>query len=83
MIKPFANSARASASGPLTWRTWVGLVVLPILVMGLFLWAFWSPQTNHGAATAATMPIPRSAEENGRLGEQGASAACWLSTTGG
>jgi len=55
MIKPFANSARASASGPLTWRTWVGLVVLPILVMGLFLWAFWSPETNHGAATAAVV----------------------------
>ena len=55
MIKPFANSARSSASGPLTWRTWVGLIVLPILVMGLFLWAFWSPESNHGAAKAAVV----------------------------
>jgi putative membrane protein len=55
MIKPFANSARASASGPLTWRTWAGLIVLPILVMSLFIWAFWSPEQNHGAAKAAVV----------------------------
>ncbi|QLL07534.1 YhgE/Pip family protein [Mycobacterium vicinigordonae] len=38
-----------------TWRTWASLIVLPVLVLTLFLWAFWSPQTNHGAATAAVV----------------------------
>ncbi|OHV04427.1 YhgE/Pip family protein [Mycobacterium talmoniae] len=67
MIKPFVNSARATASGPLTWRTWVGLVILPILVMSLFIWAFWSPQTNHGAAKAAVVNNDRPVTVNGKL----------------
>jgi len=67
MIKPFANSARASASGPLTWRTWVGLVVLPILVMSLFLWAFWSPEQNHGAAKAAVVNNDQPVTIDGKL----------------
>lgn len=67
MIKPFANSARASASGPLTWRTWTGLIVLPILVMSLFLWAFWSPETNHGAAKAAVVNKDQPVTVDGKL----------------
>jgi len=67
MIKPFANSARASASGPLTWRTWAGLVVLPILVMSLFLWAFWSPEQNHGAAKAAVVNNDQPVTIDGKL----------------
>ncbi|AMU75459.1 YhgE/Pip family protein [Mycobacteroides abscessus] len=49
----FADANRAAPAGPPTWRTWIALAFLPILVAGLFLWAFWSPQTNHGAAKAA------------------------------
>lgn len=67
MIKPFANSARASASGPLTWRTWAGLVMLPILVMSLFIWAFWSPETNHGAAKAAVVNNDQPVSVNGQI----------------
>jgi YhgE/Pip-like protein len=67
MIKPFAHSARASASGPLTWRTWTGLVVLPILVMTLFLWAFWSPESNHGAAKAAVVNNDKPVTVDGKL----------------
>lgn len=47
-------SARLTAVAQ-SWRTWTGLLVLPVLVMSLFLWAFWSPQTNHGAAKAAVV----------------------------
>ena len=67
MITPFANSARASASGPLTWRTWTGLVILPVLVMGLFIWAFWSPETNHGAAKAAVVNNDKPVTVNGQI----------------
>ncbi|MDO3297758.1 YhgE/Pip family protein [Mycobacteroides abscessus subsp. massiliense] len=67
MITPFENSARVTASGPLTWRTWTGLVLLPILVMSLFLWAFWSPEKNHGAAKAAVVNNDRPVTVNGQI----------------
>lgn len=73
MIKPFANSARAVASGPLTWRTWTGLVVVPILIAGLLAWAFWSPQTDHGTAEAAVVNNDEPVKVNGQtlpLGRQ-------------
>lgn len=66
MIKPFINSTRAIAAGALTWRTWTGLVLLPVLVMSLFLWAFWSPETNHGAATAAVVNNDRPVTVDGK-----------------
>lgn len=55
MLKPFANSARALATGPLTWRTWTGLIAVPLIIMGLLTWAFWAPDTNHGTAEAAVV----------------------------
>lgn len=67
MLKPFANSARALASGPLTWRTWVGLILLPVLVVGLLTWAFWSPDTDHGTATAAVVNDDEPVKVNGQL----------------
>jgi YhgE/Pip-like protein len=83
MIKPFANSARASASGPLTWRTWAGLVVLPILVMSLFIWAFWSPEKNHGAANAAVVNYDQPVTVNGKLVPLGPELAGNLTHTEG
>ncbi len=83
MIKPFANSARATASGPLTWRTWVGLVVLPILVMSLFIWAFWSPETNHGAANAAVVNDDQPVTVNGEILPLGRELAGKLTHTEG
>ncbi|PUB27617.1 putative membrane protein [Promicromonospora sp. AC04] len=55
MIKPFATSARALTTRPLTWRTWTALVAVPLVVMGLLTWAFWSPETDHGTAQAAVV----------------------------
>lgn len=66
MIKPFANSARALASGPLSWKTWTGLIVVPVIIMGLLTWAFWSPDTDHGTATAAVVNNDRPAEIDGQ-----------------
>lgn len=73
MLKPFADSARALASGPLTWRTWTGLIAVPILVMGLLTWAFWTPDANHGTAKAAVVNNDEPVQVDGRtlpLGRQ-------------
>lgn len=67
MIKPFANSARALSSGPLTWRTWTGLIVIPVLVMGLLTWAFWAPDSDHGTATAAVVNNDEPAKVDGQV----------------
>lgn len=67
MIKPFANSARSSVSGPLTWRTWAGLVSLPVLVLSLFMWAFGSPDQSHGAAKAAVVNNDKPVTVNGKV----------------
>ncbi|WP_206793298.1 YhgE/Pip family protein [Amycolatopsis sp. MtRt-6] len=73
MLKPFANSARALATGPLTWRTWTGLIAVPLLIMGLLTWAFWAPDTNHGTAKAAVVNNDEPVQVNGQtipLGRQ-------------
>ncbi|GAB3899429.1 hypothetical protein GCM10029964_085350 [Kibdelosporangium lantanae] len=73
MLKPFADSARALASGPLTWRTWTGLITVPILIMGLLTWAFWTPDANHGTARAAVVNNDEPVQVNGQtipLGRQ-------------
>ncbi|MET9265351.1 YhgE/Pip family protein [Amycolatopsis sp. NPDC004079] len=73
MLKPFANSARALAAGPLTWRTWAGLIAVPLIVMGLLTWAFWAPDANHGTAKAAVVNNDEPVQVNGQtipLGRQ-------------
>ncbi|WP_020673147.1 YhgE/Pip family protein [Amycolatopsis nigrescens] len=73
MLKPFADSARAMASGPLTWRTWTGLIAVPLIVMGLLTWAFWTPDSNHGTAEAAVVNNDEPVKVNGQtipLGRQ-------------
>jgi putative membrane protein len=67
MFKPFANSARALAAGPLTWKTWTGLIAVPVLIMGLLTWALWSPDSDHGTATAAVVNNDEPVTVNGQL----------------
>ncbi|GAB2768702.1 YhgE/Pip family protein [Amycolatopsis magusensis] len=91
MLKPFADSARALSSGPLTWKTWAGLIAVPVLVMGLLTWAFWSPGTDHGTAAAAVVnndepvtvngqTIPLGRQLAGNLTHNTDSAYTWLLT---
>ncbi|WP_037321421.1 YhgE/Pip family protein [Amycolatopsis orientalis] len=73
MLKPFADSARALATGPLTWRTWTGLIAVPLIIMGLLTWAFWTPEANHGTAKAAVVNNDEPVQVNGQtipLGRQ-------------
>lgn len=67
MRRIFARSPRRQTADAPTWRTWTGLLLLPVLVMGLFLWAFWSPDTKHGAARAVVVNDDEPVTINGRL----------------
>ncbi|RRR96773.1 YhgE/Pip domain-containing protein [Glycomyces terrestris] len=91
MLRPFANSTRAGAAGPLTWRTWAGLVLVPVLAMGLLTWALWNPDADHGTATAAVVnndkpvtvdgqTIPLGRELAGELTHADDSAYTWTLT---
>ncbi|MFC3494409.1 YhgE/Pip family protein [Glycomyces rhizosphaerae] len=57
MIKPFADPARSVAADTPNWKTWSGLIIVPVLVMGLFTWALWSPDADHGTAAAAVVNL--------------------------
>ena len=72
MSTPFA-AVRAITTRPLTWRTWLGLVTVPLLVMGLLTWAFWAPGANHHTAQAAVVNNDEPVTVNGQtipLGRQ-------------
>ncbi|MEV0893771.1 YhgE/Pip family protein [Promicromonospora sp. NPDC050262] len=66
MTMSFAASARSLTTRPLTWRTWTALVAVPLLVMGLLTWAFWSPGTDHQTARAAVVNNDEPVEVNGQ-----------------
>ncbi|MEW9549775.1 hypothetical protein [Nonomuraea sp. NPDC050783] len=51
---------------PGTPRTWLGLVLVPVLVAGLLTWAFWSPLTSHGVAGAAVVNLDEPVKAGGR-----------------
>lgn len=91
MTKSFAITDRAVNSRPLAWHTWAAMVAVPLLIMGLLTWAFWSPATNHGTAQAAvvnndepvkvqgqTIPLGRTLA--GDLTHDEASAYTWVLT---
>ncbi|MFE0022614.1 YhgE/Pip family protein [Amycolatopsis sp. NPDC059021] len=82
MLKPFANSARALATGPLTWRTWTGLIAVPLIIMGLLTWAFWKPDTNHGTAKAAVVNNDEPVQVNGQTIPLGRQLAGYLTHSG-
>ncbi|MEV6824872.1 YhgE/Pip family protein [Amycolatopsis sp. NPDC051102] len=82
MLKPFANSARALAAGPLTWRTWTGLIAVPLIIMGLLTWAFWTPDTNHGTAEAAVVNNDEPVQVNGQTIPLGRQLAGYLTHSG-
>lgn len=42
-------------------------VILTVLAMRVFLWAFWSPQTNHGVARAAVINHDQPVTVNGKI----------------
>ena len=67
MFTPFANSARALAAGPLTWKTWTGLILVPVIVLGAIAWSLSAPLNNHGTATAAVVNDDQPVTVHGQL----------------
>lgn len=63
----FKYAARAIASGPLSWRTWAGLVTLPVLIAAALTWAFWAPLTDHGTAKAAVVNADKPVTVKGQI----------------
>ncbi|WP_279581877.1 YhgE/Pip domain-containing protein [Fodinicola feengrottensis] len=67
MYTPFAYAVRAITPGPLTWRTWAGLIALPVVIAGLLTWAFWNPLGDHSAAKAAVVNTDVPVTVNGQI----------------
>ena len=67
MFKPFANSARALSAGPLTWKTWTGLILVPVIVLGALAWSLSAPTGNHNTATAAVVNNDQPVTVHGQL----------------
>lgn len=91
MLKPFADSVRDIVPGTPTWRTWLGLAAVPLLVVSLLTAAFWAPQRDHGTARAAVVNqdrpvtideriIPLGRELAGRLTQGEDSPYKWVLT---
>lgn len=81
MTNPFTRTVRLPAARTLSWRPLAALIVLPVLVMGLFLWAFWSPESNHGAAKAAVVNNDRPVTVDGQTIPLGRQMAAGLTTS--
>ncbi|MBG6238798.1 putative membrane protein [Mycetocola sp. CAN_C7] len=44
MTTPLARFESARASGRVTWLSVLGIVLVPLVVAGVLVWAFWNPQ---------------------------------------
>ena len=78
MRNPFANSQRRLSGRPVTWWAWLGLILVPVFVVGALSWAFWAPQANHGTAKVAVVNNDEPAKINGQLAPLGREmAAKW------
>ncbi|WP_037345841.1 YhgE/Pip domain-containing protein [Sciscionella sediminilitoris] len=67
LFRPFANAAGSTGTGPVTWRTWLGLIIVPSLIVGVLAWAFWAPGTNRGTAQAAVVNNDEPVKIQGQL----------------
>ncbi|MBN1171535.1 MAG: YhgE/Pip family protein [Micromonosporaceae bacterium] len=66
-VMSLARAGRAAMVGGLAWKTRLGLIVVPVLVMGPLTWAFWSPQANHNTARAAVVNNDEPVTVNGQI----------------
>ncbi|MBP2478904.1 putative membrane protein [Crossiella equi] len=57
MFRP-GSSARALASGPITWRSWLGVVLVALVVATGFAWAFWPGQDSPAQAAVVNLDEP-------------------------
>ncbi|WP_406692859.1 YhgE/Pip domain-containing protein [Saccharopolyspora sp. ID03-671] len=77
MLNPFTNASRR-AGGSVGWRTWTGLVLVPVIIVGVLAWAFWAPMSQHGAAKVAVVNNDEPATINGQMAPLGREMAAKL-----
>lgn len=77
MLNPFTHASRR-AGGSVGWRTWTGLILVPVLIVGVLAWAFWAPMSQHGAAKVAVVNNDEPATINGQMAPLGREMAAKL-----
>lgn len=78
MPNPFAMPSRAHSDRPITWRVWLSLVAVPVIVVGTLAWAFWAPFAGNGTAKAAVVNNDEPAKVNGQPAPLGRELAAKL-----
>lgn len=78
MPNPFAITNRTHSDRPVTWRTWLSLIAIPVIIVGIMAWAFWAPTTNNGTAKAAVVNNDNPAKIKGQLAPLGRELAAKL-----
>ncbi|MBK0417461.1 YhgE/Pip domain-containing protein [Leucobacter sp. CSA1] len=61
-----ATTSRLRGRRPVTWRTVIGLVLVPLTVAGVLLWGLWNPQERLEGVTAAVVNLDEPAEIDGQ-----------------
>lgn len=72
---------RVSGHQPLTWRSWLGIILVPALIGGLLLWAFWRPTQHLDRVTAAIVNQDQPVKVRGQLAPLGRELAGKLVST--
>ncbi|MFC7341138.1 ABC transporter permease [Saccharopolyspora griseoalba] len=77
MLNPFTRATRR-AGGSVGKRTWLGLILVPVLIVGLLGFAFWAPMSAHGSAKVAVVNADEPTEIDGQLAPLGREMAAKL-----
>lgn len=67
MSTPLARFESARASGRVTWLSLIGIVLVPLVVAGVLVWAFWNPSDRLGQVKAAVVNNDAPVEIDGQI----------------
>ena len=73
MSTPLARFQASRATGRITWRSVLGILLVPLVVAGVLVWAFWNPQERLDTVNAAIVNLDEPVELDGQtvpLGRQ-------------
>jgi putative membrane protein len=73
MSTPLARFQATRATGRITWRSVLGILLVPLVVAGVLVWAFWNPQERLDTVDAAIVNLDEPVELDGQtvpLGRQ-------------
>lgn len=73
MSTPLARFQATRTAGRITWRSVVGILLVPLVVAGVLVWAFWNPQERLDTVDAAIVNLDEPVQLDGQtvpLGRQ-------------